>query len=293
VRELNHLTGYAGSRPVRLGNDAHGQVQLDLYGEVIDAVARFSRQDGEFDRGTVRYLNGLGRTVCEQWRDPDEGIWEGRSVKSHHTFSKVLCWVALDRLIRLQESDDLALDVDRFRIEREAIRAEVERRGYNEQLGSYVQVFDGDELDASLLTLPLYGYIDARHPRMVSTLERIGECLGRDGHIYRYAESTTDGLPAGEGAFGVCGFWAVECLALGGDVQGAMDAFDQLLAGANELDLFAEETDPETSELLGNFPQAFTHVGLINAAVTLARLINDEEYGDMNLDQAATKEDFQ
>jgi GH15 family glucan-1,4-alpha-glucosidase len=276
-RELEYLRGYADSRPVRIGNDAHGQLQLDVYGEVVDAVARSARHDGAFDRDTVRYLNGLGRTVCDHWRDADEGIWEGRSGKSHHTHSKVLCWVALDRLIELQETEKLALDVERFRTERDAIREEIERRGYNERLGSYVQVFDGDDLDAALLTLPLYGYIDARHPRMVSTLARIHEELGRDGHIYRYGEGTGDGLPAGEGAFGVCGFWAVECMALRGDLKGATRAFEHLIAGANDVGLLAEEIDPETEEQLGNFPQAFTHVGVINAALTLAGQVSEDD----------------
>jgi GH15 family glucan-1,4-alpha-glucosidase len=270
-RELVHLAGYVGSRPVRVGNDAHDQLQLDVYGEVIDAVVRFARRNGPLSAGTVRYLNGLGRAVCHQWREPDEGIWEGRSGRSHHTHSKVLCWVALERLIELAETDHLPLDVDRFQTERDAIRADVERLGYSERLGCYTQVFGKDDLDASLLTLPLYGYIDALNPRMISTLASIQQQLGRDGHIYRYAEGTSDGLPAGEGAFGVCGFWAVECCALSGDLQGARVTFQHLLASANDLGLFPEEYDPDTGDLLGNFPQAFTHVGVINAAITLGR----------------------
>ncbi|MGI8485215.1 MAG: glycoside hydrolase family 15 protein [Thermomicrobiales bacterium] len=280
-RELAHLAGYADSRPVRIGNDAHGQLQLDVYGEVLDAISRFAHSDGEFDRDTIRFLNGLGRTVCAHWREPDEGIWEGRSGRVHHTHSKVLCWVALDRLVGLHEKWGLALDVDRFRIERAAIRDEVERHGYNEDLGSYTREFDGNDLDASLLTLPLYGYVDARDPRMASTCARIHEHLGRDGLIYRYLDSTDDGLPAGEGAFGVCGFWAVECRAKGGDVEGATAAFSHLLHYANDLGLLAEEHDPDTGASLGNFPQAFSHVGLINAALTLAECADaDTSNGD-------------
>jgi GH15 family glucan-1,4-alpha-glucosidase len=269
-RELPHLSGYAESRPVRIGNDAHGQLQLDVYGEVLDAAAQFARRGGRFDHDTVRYLNGLGLTVCETWRYPDEGIWEGRSGRAHHTHSKVLCWVALDRLIELHETRGLMLDVDRFRHERDAIRDEVERRGYNTRIGSYTQVFDGEDVDASALTFPLYGYIDATHPRMTSTCTRIHQVLGRDGLVFRYAEDTADGLPPGEGTFGVCGFWAVECRARGGDVPGAAQAFEHLLASANDVGLYAEETDPDTGAALGNFPQAFTHVGLINAALTLS-----------------------
>jgi GH15 family glucan-1,4-alpha-glucosidase len=288
-RELTHLAGFAGSRPVRVGNDAHDQLQLDVYGEVIDAVVRFARRNGPLSAGTIRYLNGLGRAVCDQWREADEGIWEGRSGRSHHTHSKVLCWVVLDRLIELAETDHLSLDVERFRIERDAIRAEVERHGYNERIGSYTQVYEKDDLDASLLTLPLYGYVNARDPRITSTLASIQRNLGRDGHIYRYAEGTVDGLPAGEGAFGVCGFWSVECRALSGDIDGAIDLYEHLLASANDLGLFAEEFDPDTGELLGNFPQAFTHVGVINAAITLAGHMPPDAAGSVSGRQFAAE----
>jgi GH15 family glucan-1,4-alpha-glucosidase len=269
--ELSHLSGYASSRPVRVGNDAHGQLQLDVYGEVIDAVTCFAARGGHIDRDTAHMLNGLGETVCRRWREPDEGIWEGRSGRFQHTHSKVLCWVALDRLIALHDSGQLRIDRDRFRAERDAIRTTIETRGYNPRLDSYTRLFDGDDLDASLLTLPLYGYHKGTHPRMRATCERVHECLARDGLVYRY--QTDDGLPPGEGAFGICSFWAVECRAKGGDVVRATEDFARLLACANDVGLFGEEIDPETGAALGNFPQAFTHVGLINAALTLA------EYG--------------
>jgi GH15 family glucan-1,4-alpha-glucosidase len=268
-RHLPHLDGYAGSRPVRVGNDAHGQLQLDVYGEVIDAAARFARTGGRFDRDTVKMLAGLGRTVCARWHEADAGIWEGRAGRFQHTHAKVLCWVALDRLIALHRGHRLPIDVALYRRVRDSIRETIERRGYNERLGSYTRLLDGDDLDASLLTLPLYGYIDAAHPRMVATCARIHQRLGRDGLLYRYNDRTADGLPAGEGAFGICSFWAVECRALGGDLAGAMEAFERLLAYANDVGLLAEEIDPVTGAALGNFPQAFTHVGLINAALTL------------------------
>jgi GH15 family glucan-1,4-alpha-glucosidase len=269
-RELTHLAGYARSRPVRIGNDAHGQLQLDVYGEVIDAAARFARTGGHFDRDTARLLAGLGETVCRRWREPDEGIWEGRSGRFHHTHSKVLCWVALDRLLELHDTQRVPIDAARVRRERDAIRTIIERHGFNERLGSYTRLLDGDDLDASLLTLPLYGYVAATHPRMAATCQRIHACLGRDGLIYRYAQATRDGLPSGEGAFGICSFWAVECRARGGDKEGAALAFEHLLGYANDVGLFAEEIDHDTGAALGNFPQAFTHVGLINAALTLA-----------------------
>jgi GH15 family glucan-1,4-alpha-glucosidase len=268
-RELPHLRGYAGSRPVRIGNDAHHQLQLDVYGEVVDAAARFARRGGRLDRETQRLLDHLGHTVCERWQEPDEGIWEGRSGRYHHTHSKALCWVALDRLIQLHEAGAISVCVDDLRAERDAIRAEIEARGYNERLGSYTSLFDGEDMDASLLTLPLYGYVDGAHPRMRSTCALTHERLGHDALIFRY-QGTDDGLPPGEGAFGIASFWAVECLARGGSLGAATAAFEQLLTHANDVGLYAEEVDVATGAALGNFPQAFTHVGLINAALTLA-----------------------
>ena len=198
-REVRHLDGHASSRPVRIGNDAHGQLQLDVYGEVIDAVFRFTEHGGRFDRDTARLLDGLGHTVCMHWRDRDEGIWEGRSGRFHHTHSKALCWVALDRLIQMHEAGHIQASVSRFRVEREAIRNEIESRGFNDRIGSYTRTFGGDQLDASLLTLPLHGYVDAAHPRMRGTWSRICEQLGCGPLVYRY-QGTDDGLPEGEGA---------------------------------------------------------------------------------------------
>ena len=274
-RELGHLEGYADSRPVRIGNDAQDQLQLDVYGEVIDAAARFLERGGRFDRDTSRMLNGLGRTVCKRWREPDEGIWEERSGRFHHTHSKVLCWVALDRLVKIHEAGNHELSVDLFREERDAIREEIETRGYNERIASYTRTFDGEAMDASLLTLPLYGYAEGTHPRMRSTCARIHEKLARDGLVYRYEARTDDGLPPGEGAFGICNFWAVECVARGGNLGAATRAFERLLSYANDVGLFAEEVDPDTGAALGNFPQAFTHIGLINAALTLDECRNE------------------
>ncbi|MDP8923437.1 MAG: glycoside hydrolase family 15 protein, partial [Chloroflexota bacterium] len=223
-------------------------------------------RQGRFDRDTAGLLVGLGHTVCRRWREPDAGIWERRGDGRQHTHSKVLCWVALDRLLRLHERGQLNAPVALFSTHRHAIRAEIEARGYNERLGSYTTTLDGDDVDASLLALPLYGYVDAAAPRMRSTCARIRERLGRDGLVFRSAPT------GGEGAFGICGFWAVECLAGAGDLDAATRAFEDLLGYANDLGLYAEEIAPETGAHLGNFPQAFTHVGLINAATTLARL---------------------
>jgi len=170
----------------------------------------------------------------------------------------------------MHERYGLNLDVDRFRTERAEIRAMIEERGYNKELGSYTQEFDGETVDASLLTLSWYGYVEASDPRMVSTCERIHERLARGPLIHRYERAMNDGIPGGEGAFGICGFWAVETRARAGDLEGATLAFEELLSYGNDLGLFAEEIDPESGAALGNFPQAFTHVGVINAALTLA-----------------------
>jgi len=282
-RELVHLEGYAGSRPVRIGNDAHGQLQLDVYGEVINGAARFLDRGGRVDRDTNRMLDGLGRTVCRRWREPDEGIWEGRSGRFHNTHSKVLCWVALDRLIEMHEAGYLEISIDLFRKERDEIRKEIEAHGYNERIGSYTRTFDGEEMDASLLTLPLYGYIEGTNPRMRSTCTRIHEKLATGELVHRYESGTDDGLPPGEGAFGICSFWGVECVTRGGNIEGATRTFEQLLAYANDVGLFTEEIDPDTGAALGNFPQAFTHIGLINAALTL------DEYREGNAPATAER----
>ncbi|MPZ50129.1 MAG: glycoside hydrolase family 15 protein [Dehalococcoidia bacterium] len=274
-KELPHLEGYQGSRPVRVGNGAHGQLQLDVYGEVIDAVARFADMDGRIDKDTAKFLNGLGHAVCKRWQEPDEGIWEVRAGPAQHTHSKVLCWVALDRLIRLHERGHIKVSVDEFRKERQAIRDAIEEHGYNTSIESYTRLFDGEEVDASLLTLPLYGYIDGMDPKMRSTYARICEQLTEGDLIYRYRHSTDDGLPPGEGAFGICSFWAVECLARGGEVDAARTSFERLLTYANDLGLFGEQIEPREGGALGNFPQAFTHIGLISAALTLAEITGE------------------
>ena len=268
-QELAHLAGFAGSRPVRIGNAAASQLQLDVYGEVLDAVYQFTRRGGRLDRTMARMLGGLGTTVCRCWREPDEGIWETRSGRRHHTFSKAMCWVALDRLIKLHDEGHVRIARDRFADVRQEIRAEIESRGFSEQMGSYAAELDGDDVDASLLQLGRYGYVDPESPRMRGTLETVQRRLGRNGLIYRYLRRK-DGLPPGEGAFGICGFWAVDALARSGNLAGAVQTFEHILTYANDVGLYAEQIDPDTGAALGNFPQAFTHVGLICAALTLA-----------------------
>jgi GH15 family glucan-1,4-alpha-glucosidase len=268
--ELDHLAGFAGSRPVRIGNDARNQLQLDIYGEVLDAVYAFISRGGRLDRATTRMLRGFGETVCRRWQEPDEGIWEIRGGRLQHTYSKVMCWVALDRLIKLGEQGHLRIPIERFTNTRAAIREAVEQHGYNVEIQSYVSVFDGADVDASLLLLSRYGYADPAETRIRQTCALVHQRLGRDGLLYRYL-ADNDGLPPGEGAFGICSFWAVNCQALQGNVDGASQIFESVLSYANDLGLFAEEIDPDNGTLLGNFPQAFTHVGLIDAALTLAQ----------------------
>jgi len=267
-RTLDHLAGYAGSRPVRVGNDAHSQLQLDIYGEVLDAAREFAVRGGRLDRATGRFLVGLGETVCRRWREPDEGIWEVRGGRRHHTYSKAMCWVALDRLIDLHRARHLVAPVDRFRAVRDEIRRQIEQLGYNGQRRSYVSVLGGTDLDASLLLLARYGYAPPGDARMRSTWSAIERELAHGPLFYRY-RTEDDGLPAGEGAFGICSFWAVDCRARQGDLDGAHRAFEQLLDFATDTGLYAEEIDPGSGAALGNFPQAFTHVGLIDAALSL------------------------
>jgi GH15 family glucan-1,4-alpha-glucosidase len=265
---LAHLDGHRGSRPVRIHNAAADQLQIDGYGELIDAVAQLVRRGMPLDRSTQAMLRQLGRWVCENGARPDEGIWEPRAGPREHTFSRVLAAVALDRLLELAALGALSgLNVERMRAARDGFRVDVEQRGWNPRLRSYTQALGGDTVDASLLLMSWYGYADVRDPRVVATYGRIEERLSAGaGLLYRYEESRD----AGEGAFGICGFWAVEYLARGGgSLEQAEARFEALLANANDVGLHAEEVDPATREPLGNFPQAFTHVGLVGAALAL------------------------
>jgi GH15 family glucan-1,4-alpha-glucosidase len=267
--ELDHLSGHRSSRPVRVGNGAHDQVQLDVYGGVVSAAFDFVEKGGRLQADEAKLLAGFGRTVCKKWREPDSGIWEIRGPKRHYTFSKVMCWTALDCLIKLHERGSLRVDATGFRRERDAIAQTVEVSGFNERLGSYVSELEGERVDAALLLMACMGYKEPNDVRMRSTFDKIEERLGRCGLLFRY-EDGVDGLPSPEGAFGICSFWAVDNLARRGDLDAAERAFDHILSFANDVGLFAEEIDVETGAALGNFPQAFTHVGLINAAVALA-----------------------
>jgi GH15 family glucan-1,4-alpha-glucosidase len=265
---LDHLQGHLGSRPVRIRNAAATQLQLDGYGELVEAVAEMCRRGRRLARETQSLLREIGGFVCDHWREPDQGIWEPREPPSRHTFSRAMCWVALDRLLQLHRAGFIRrVPVDRFERERAAIRAEVDAEGWNAALDSYTQVLGGDTVDASLLLLGRAGYARPADPRMRGTYRQIVKRLrAAPGLIYRDETSA----PLAEGAFGICSAWVTEHLAGGGgSLAEAEGWFRQFLGYANELGLYAEEIDPATGAALGNFPQAYSHVGLISAALAI------------------------
>ena len=273
-RELPWLAGYEGSRPVRIGNAAVGQRQLDVYGEVIHAMFE-ARLGGmpPLQRGAdvLRVVLDYVETI---WREPDEGIWEVRGGRQHFTHSKVMAWVAFDRAARIAEMAGDASASTRWRRIADEIRGEVCRSGFDPELGSFVQFYGSRRLDASLLQIPLVGFLPASDPRVRGTLAAIERRLLRDGGlVMRYdTDDGVDGLPPGEGAFLACSFWLADNYILQRRFGDAHVLFERLLALRNDVGLLAEEYDPRASRMLGNFPQAFSHVGLINTAIKLAHV---------------------
>jgi GH15 family glucan-1,4-alpha-glucosidase len=247
-------------------------LQLDVHGQVAAAADVFATEGRRLDASHARMLPGLGDMVCKTWREPDNGIWEIPDPRRHYTLSKATCWVALDRLLSLDRRGMISLGSrhERFRRERDEIGRCIEERGFNSALGSYTSELDGREVDASALLMACLGYREAAHPRMVSTYDNIQRELGRGGLLYRNKPGY-DGLPGQEGAFGICGFWAVDHLAERGQVAEAERYFDHLMSYANDVGLFSEEIDPDSGAALGNFPQAFTHVGVIYAALSIEK----------------------
>ena len=275
-RELPHLNGYAGSRPVRIGNGAASQKQMDVFGEVLDCIHLFRRQGG-FERygenleGPLwAMMSLLIEHVCAHWQEPDSGIWEVRGEVRHFVYSKVMCWVALDRGIRAAEQLHLEADIARWRQVRDQIRTDILTHGYNPQIGAFTQSYDSTALDASNLLLPLVGFIAPDDPRMRSTVDCISERLtDANGFVYRY--HADDGLPGSEGTFTICTFWLVDNLAMQGRVDEARSLFERLLSYAGNLGLFSEEVGNNGTKALGNYPQAFTHIALINSAYNLKK----------------------
>ena len=266
--ELPWLGGYEGSTPVRVGNAASAQLQLDVYGEVLDALYQ-ARQSGlPKEPAAWRIQLALLEHLEEAWHRPDESIWEIRGERRHFVYSKVMAWVAFDRAVRTVEQGDFDGPADRWRTLRDEIHAEVCTQGYDEELGSFVQSYGSKELDASLLLLPLVGFLPASDPRIRGTLEAVERELVQDGFVLRYRtyDEGVDGLPPGEGVFLPCSFWLVDCYELLGRHDEAHALFKRLLELATDLGLLSEEYDPQAERLLGNFPQAFTHLALVNSA---------------------------
>jgi GH15 family glucan-1,4-alpha-glucosidase len=269
--EIEWLPGYENSRPVRVGNAAAGQHQLDVYGEVADAL-HHARIAGLAPASAAWAVQSeLTNHVAEVWSKPDEGIWEVRGPQRYFTHSKVMAWVAIDRAIKAAEKYQLAAPLDRWRDVRERIHADVCTRGFSSKRGSFVQAYGAEHLDASLLLIPLVGFLPADDPRVRGTIEAIGRELIVDGLVRRYhTETTHDGLPPGEGAFLACSFWYVDSLAMLGRQAEARELFEHLLTLRNDVGLLAEEYDPRAKRQLGNFPQAFSHVALVASAYNLA-----------------------
>ena len=266
---LDHLEGYRGSRPVRIGNAAAHQFQLDAYGEVLDTAHLWGKAGGAIGPELWSFLRECVRCIRERWRDPDEGIWEVRGGPRHFVHSKAMCWVGVDRAIKIATALGEEGSVDEWRQLREEIREDVLERGFDAEQGTFVQAYGSRSLDASAMLLPLVGFIRADDPRMRSTVAAIQERLTTDGLVHRYL--TDDGLPGDEGAFAICSFWLSDNLALQGRHDEARGLFERVCSFANDVGLLAEEIDPRTGEQLGNFPQAFTHVALINGAFHLQR----------------------
>jgi GH15 family glucan-1,4-alpha-glucosidase len=270
--ELDWLPGYEGSRPVRIGNAAWNQFQLDVFGEVVDALHVARRVGLDPDENAWRVAEAMMQTLETNWFKPDEGIWEVRGPQRHFTHSKVMAWVAFDRMVKCARLCQLEAPVDRWRACRAAVHEEVCRQGFDSQRNRFVQYYGGQDLDASLLMIPLVGFLPAEDPRVRGTVEAIERELMADGFVARYpAREYVDGLPPGEGAFLPCTFWLADCLALLGRRGEAVRLFERLLGLCNDVGLLSEEYDPQSGRLVGNFPQAFTHVGLANTACNLSQ----------------------
>jgi GH15 family glucan-1,4-alpha-glucosidase len=266
-RKLDDVPGYRGSKPVRLGNGAAKQLQLDIYGSVLDATWRYAGDAGGIDKDTAKEVAAIADYVAKIWEEPDHGLWEVRGDRSHFTQSKAMCWLALHRAGQLAADGVIPDRRERWGPAAERIRKFYERRGWDAKRGSFVRAPELPELDAGLLTLSLLDCEEPRGERMLGTIDAIRRELGVGPFLYRYRGK--DGLPPGEGAFLACSFWLVGALARGGRLDEAIDLMEQLVAAANDVGLYAEEIDPETGEFLGNFPQGLTHLALVNAAVAI------------------------
>ena len=268
---LDHFEGYRGSAPVRIGNAAADQLQLDIYGELTDSVYLYNKYGEPIPHDAWEDLSRLVDWVCANWDQPDEGIWETRGGRKDFTFSRLMCWVAIERAIRMARQRGLPADLVTWMKHRDDIYRQIMERGWSEERGAFVQHYGSEVLDASLLLMPLVKFISPTDPRWLSTLDAISEALVSDTLVHRYnVEASPDGLRGHEGTFSICSFWYVEALTRAGRLDEARLAFEKMLTYANHLGLYSEEIGP-TGEQLGNFPQAFTHLALISAAVNLDR----------------------
>ncbi|HEY4352670.1 MAG TPA: glycoside hydrolase family 15 protein [Paraburkholderia sp.] len=270
--EIEWLPGYQGAKPVRIGNNAVGQLQLDVYGEVMNAL-HLARVGGlQADETAWNVQRAMVAHLETIWEEPDEGIWETRGGRQHFTFSKVMAWVAYDRAIKSAESFDLPAPLDHWREMRARIHADVCAKSWNPELNAFTQIYGGSELDASVLLLPLLGFLPPSDPRIAGTVEAIEQHLMHDGFVMRYRTTRVDdGLPPGEGTFLACSFWFVDNLALQGRVEEARAMYERLLSLANDVGLLAEEYDPSAGRLVGNFPQGFSHVALVHTGLNLMK----------------------
>jgi GH15 family glucan-1,4-alpha-glucosidase len=266
---LDHLAGYGGSAPVRIGNDAANQLQLDIYGEIIDAAYVLDRHTKQLHYDVWHSIAAVADWLCENWDQPDEGIWETRGGRQRFTHSRVMCWVALDRAIRIAHERGFPANLARWLSVRDEIFHRIMQRSWSESRRAFVQHEGSELLDASVLLMPLVGFISPTDPRWLSTLDAISSELVADSLVYRYDPAASpDGLDGDEGTFSICSFWYVEALARSGRLAEARLAFEKMLTYANHLGLYSEQVGP-SGELLGNFPQAFTHLALISAAICL------------------------
>jgi len=264
---LEHLEGYHGSAPVRVGNQAWKQVQLDVFGEVLDAAHLLKDNIAEFAPSTQQLLVALAHRAANLWEQPDAGMWEARDKQRHYTSSKVMCWVALDRAVKLAKRLGPAADPETWSNARDRVRDAVLDQAWSEKAGAYTGAFGSDDLDASVLVLPLVGFLPGDDDRMRATVEAVERELGEGGLVRRW--------PSDPSGFLICTYWLVECLVLAGQTDRARSWFESATGHANDLGLLSEEADPQTGELLGNFPQAFSHVGLVNAAWRLGQPATD------------------
>ena len=271
---LDHLDGYRGSRPVRIGNGAYNQLQLDIYGELMDSIYLYNKYGSPISYDLWEQLRRMLGWVSRHWREPDEGIWEVRGGRAQFVHSKLMCWVALDRGLRLAEKRSFPADRDLWFRERDAIYEEIMNRGWNPRRQAFVQSFDSDTLDAANLLMPLVFFMSPKDPRMLSTLDKVVSELTSDSLVRRYNvhEAAPDGLSGEEGTFSMCTFWLVEALTRAGRLDEARFLFERMLGYANHLGLYGEQIG-STGETLGNFPQAFTHLGLISAAFNLDKAL--------------------